>query len=884
MLKQITKLFTLSAFVAIISSISLLPANAQSLNLGGFEGNGTAIVTHGFSVRTEDNNCQLVSGSATAATAAQQALIGGGVHTGNGGCNGLIMDPYGNNSSKTISIGSVNGDDGRLNFGKGAIVDAGQTISLSFSGTNAYGIGLNLSGVAMYNPVLAINDADFKRLTNAGESELESSVKLGNAYITAPLSANVDMYLGNYIQSQGVTALLPIGVNNVNSVNLPLLRSPGARLKDALLPQAMIGLSAYSDSGVTVDAYYQLEQKPVELDAAGSFFGSELVGVGSTTGLISSAFYNEDASRPHGSIYYDVAQCIESGIGGLCNNATAGHLWAADEDSNTVQNTLLNVLFPTTGTTGMATLALALTSNVTSNYDAALTGVAETAGVTAALTAAGYGASSAGMTLTNAQVDTAFQRLVSQEPAMGTRAGLLNVFRAPDAEAKDDGQYGVNFSGYLDDVGSGVEWGVYFNNTHANQPRIRMLGITNGYSTDFYLMLQALQTAAGAAVGQTFDISDGAVTANEQLIYGAGFGQAICALLAPGVTGPWANATHYFDPSLCYAAAPGATRTAFLGNATGAIGTLSFANAGRYQLYYPEDIQTFGLSLSTNLGGTAANFEVAYRPDFPLQLDIADLTNNLIDSTGGTILQNILSWAAAGSPMDARAALLGTNKWSATANCDLSSATGNASGEMAGYNECDGTAEMDVWTFDANFATSYTASHPFVTGAGADSGFSLFEIGAVSVPDMDYAQGVVRSGQFQSGYDVNQNGCMDPSGLTNTLVPQANSLFGLGYCEDNAGADSLSMTYRIRTGVTYNNFQNSAWTFSPSFGFDHDFYGDGPSSMGGFVDGRMKASLTAGFTRSDLAVSLGYQMNMGDPKVNGSTDKDIATASFSYAY
>jgi len=599
--------------------------------------------------------------------------------------------------------------------------------------------------------------------------------------------------------------------------------------------------------------------------------------------LVSSAFYNEDTSLPFGGIYYDVVQCISTGIGGICSNAADGHLFAADEDAYSVQVNLLNVLFPTTGTTGMATLASTMTG-ATTNYEVALEAVANTAGLTAALTTNGLGTISTAMSLTNAQVDTAFQRLVSQEPARGNRAGLLNIFRAPDAEAKDDGQYGVNFSGYLDDVGSGVEWGVYFNNTHANQPRIRMLGITNGYATDFFGILNALQTGAAAAVGQTFDITDGAINANEQLIYGAAFGQAICGLLAPGVAGPFANATHFFDPSLCYAATPGATRTAFIGNATGAIATLSFANAGRYQLYYPEDIQTFGVSLSTNLGGTAANFEVAYRPDFPLQIDIADLTNNLIDSTGGTFMQSVSSWAAAGSPADARALLLGTTKWSATPNCDLSSATGNASGEMAGYNECDGTAEMDVWTFDANFATSYTASHPFVTGAGADSGFSLFEIGAVSVPDMDYAQGVVRSGQFQSGYDVNQNGCMDPSGLTNTLVPQANGLFGLGYCEDNAGADSLSMTYRIRTGVTYNNFQNSAWTFSPSFGFDHDFYGDGPSSMGGFVDGRMKASLTAGFTRSDLAVSLGYQMNMGDPRINGSTDKDIATASFSYAY
>jgi hypothetical protein len=221
---------------------------------------------------------------------------------------------------------------------------------------------------------------------------------------------------------------------------------------------------------------------------------------------------------------------------------------------------------------------------------------------------------------------------------------------------------------------------------------------------------------------------------------------------------------------------------------------------------------------------------------------------------------------------------------SATPNCDLSSATGKASSEMSGYNECDGTAEMDVWTIDANFTTSYSASHPFVTGAGADSGFSLFEIGAVSVPDLNYNQGVIRSGQFQSGHDLSQNGCKDPAGGGSVLTPQANSLFGLGYCEGDSGADDLAMAYRIRAGLTYSNFQNSPWTFSPSFGLNHDFYGNAPSSMGGWVEDSMSASFTAGFSKNDLEVKLGYQMQMGDEMVNSSTDKDIVTASFSYAY
>ena len=277
------------------------------------------------------------------------------------------------------------------------------------------------------------------------------------------------------------------------------------------------------------------------------------------------------------------------------------------------------------------------------------------------------------------------------------------------------------------------------------------------------------------------------------------------------------------------------------------------------------------------LRGTTA----AYTPKSDLYLAL--FTSD--DSTGGTFMQNLSSASSGGvGAGHALAAYVAGTKWSAKPNCDISSATGTASVNVSGYNQCDGTAEMDVWTLDANFVTSYTASHPFVTSAGADGGFSLIEIGAVSVPDMNYAQGVVSAGHFQSGHDLHQNGCKDVVGGTQILTAQANGLFGSTYCENNSGADDLAMTYRVRTGLTYNNFQNTAWTFRPSFGFDHDFLGNAPSSIGGFVEDRMKASLTAGFSRDDLEINLGYQMNMGTPRVNSSTDKDIVTASFSYAY
>ena len=81
--KSITSLLSALVFAA----LSITPSNAQEVNLGGFVGNVSTVVTHGIAVRAEDNNCMLVSGSANDQSVSQQALIGGAPYKGNGGCN-----------------------------------------------------------------------------------------------------------------------------------------------------------------------------------------------------------------------------------------------------------------------------------------------------------------------------------------------------------------------------------------------------------------------------------------------------------------------------------------------------------------------------------------------------------------------------------------------------------------------------------------------------------------------------------------------------------------------------------------------------------------------------------------------------------------------------
>jgi hypothetical protein len=121
--------------------------------------------------------------------------------------------------------------------------------------------------------------------------------------------------------------------------------------------------------------------------------------------------------------------------------------------------------------------------------------------------------------------------------------------------------------------------------------------------------------------------------------------------------------------------------------------------------------------------------------------------------------------------------------------------------------------------------------------------------------------------------------------VTNIGAAQVDGLFGNGgYCEINPGAAATSFTYRIIGSATYNNFANSQWSLAPNFAWSHDPEGNGPSSLGGFVEGRMSLSLGMRANKGAVSASLSYVNQLGDPEDNLSIDKDTLAASISYAF
>ena len=145
-----------------------------------------------------------------------------------GGCATAQTDGYGNTSYNALPLGDVNSDNGSLNFrDAGDFIDATQKAFSEISATTDGGIGLNLSFIASYNPVLDLNGAQFFDLTDKAKNTLESDFTLLDAYITHSIDTGsdmgfVDITAGRFATSWGEATFIPIGITGLLLMHLTL--------------------------------------------------------------------------------------------------------------------------------------------------------------------------------------------------------------------------------------------------------------------------------------------------------------------------------------------------------------------------------------------------------------------------------------------------------------------------------------------------------------------------------------------------------------------------------------------------------------------------------------------------------------------------------------
>ena len=937
-------------------------ASAQELNMPGFSGSLNTTVTSGISVRVE-RDCRSVRGSkylpgdtggafaaavnadATITAADKSIFISDGE-----GCATRYTDGYGNTGLKTSGardLISANADNGRTNFEGGDVFDVTQRVYSEITGNTDDGMSVNLSFVGTYNPLIDVNgNPEFDPFDDKQIDAIETNLTLLNAYVTKDLNMDHAITVGRFVTSWGESTFIPIGMNGLttNAVDLSKLRNPGGSIKEALIPTEQITLEGFLSDGWSYESYIQFNEAHVELDEAGQFFGNE-VAAGDRL-IVSGQFSGNDQARPQACGFLIAMPAAAGGAAQGCTQNAINYFNTATGKQKGDQY-LLQAGFKNAYTSTNA-VQIALKAGILGT--AASTGWGGSAGDIQTL----------GATASVGAVVAAFgTQWDVYDRKKGFKAGAVDLSGGNHLFADGEEQFGLSLRKFLPNVGAGVDLGFHFTQYDSKVPYLRIKGQQGLLAGD---LLGAFTLAASTGVSRAAYLGNAALTGSAAItldaaengghaqivgalgnvayseaacgayqkaaaandIYGRGTASALLytndeiqlALTQNNYTA--INGKLYHDSTKCYTnASAGVFNTASTQLAAAALigAAVTPLNAAEYEFIYPENLQAFGISANTNVGSTALQLEITYRPDFPLSTDGSDQGQQLSDAAGTTTLlshgvaKGLYAVAGAKSLTLASYQTI-DGKGSATWN-DLMADIKNfkrsylpaisVATVAAGDYYTTPYFEYDVVSGTVGTTTLFSASHPVTTTLGADSSVLLSEFGFVYVDGLSMARPVARGG-YRDGVGgvkcggITQGGALGATnfggtanaatvGGTHLASSQTDPLFGNGgYCEMKNNADEMAMTYRVIGSASYNNIANTPWSLSNSMVWSHDFSGYSPSSMGGFVPGKQSLSLSSTLTKGAVKASLSYVNQMGDPMDNLGFDMDYVSASMSYAF
>ena len=616
---------TIKSLMLKISAIIILTlstftlSNAQEVETSNFSGTFNTTVTSGLTLRTE-RDCSNLNG---------YTYVGPVTYvSGSGeGCAQKLTDSYGNTTTKELSRGSANSDDGTMNFDSGDVVSATQKFYSEVLGSFSNGIGLNLSFTGFVDPALDINTPTYAPLTRTAENEFSRGFNILNAYVYGSADVDdsyIDWTIGRQVTNWGEATFIPIGMNGftTNALDLTKLRGPGSTIREALIPNNQITVSTPLSNGMNVEAFVQLEHRAINFDPAGSFYGSEIVGNGSEKMLTNGMYNKENKYFDDCNIIaqdtLDTASCNAAMVaeanettGNMSVNTT--YLLTKGLQATTKAEAVVGEDLAQARTFGTGNLSTGAGAAWTDTYTAALntllgskTAAGVAAGGNATISATGVNKTFyttnttgyklltiAGATIENSstadadgtQTHTALAALDTDigDDTLGTIAAV-SIRRQDDfiKEARDDGQFGIRLSGYSD-AGDGFDWSLNYSRFHSKIPYLRIMGQGGVYSGD----LLGLFTAAG----DTATPSAGQANIN-RAIKNAAYSGGVCnAVMGGGLAGLTFSA---LDSDGTYRTAAQAASYNYDGTQGNWLGATSAQKAASDQFNFQELIEGYG--------------------------------------------------------------------------------------------------------------------------------------------------------------------------------------------------------------------------------------------------------------------------------------------------
>lgn len=246
-----------------LAAMAATPAAAADYKFGDTSLSIDSIASAGVIVRASKQNCMYIS-------------------TLNGGC------PDGKGQS-----GNINTDDGNINFEQWDVASAPVKIvsdfELKWKNFGAFARVRAYYDYEIYERA-GENRQDYGRrpLTDSLRGDDARNSARGIDLLDAFVYSNFDLgelpttlRVGKQVINWGESLAIQGGINQFDAIDVSAIRTPGAELREALLPEESIYANILLPEGFSFEAYYAFNWRHTELDAVGTFFSSnDLFGPG----------------------------------------------------------------------------------------------------------------------------------------------------------------------------------------------------------------------------------------------------------------------------------------------------------------------------------------------------------------------------------------------------------------------------------------------------------------------------------------------------------------------------------------------------------------------------------------------------------------------------
>ncbi len=737
--------------------------------------------------------------------------------------------------------GSINSDDGRLNFDNGDLTSAPVKVRLEFeTGSGNWQAFVRTN---MYYDMALMNDSTFERggLTDKGEGNAGREFNLLDAFVTFDGDSNGMPYMvrvGRQVINWGENTFIPGGNSSFNPIDVAALRQPGAEIKDALLPvEAIYGSLAITDD-LTLEAYVG-GWDDYKLDAGGTLFGA-------------SDTFTPGSKNGNGNKYF-IGGGSYSGPDFACDTAalTAAGLTTASALSTAIQATSYNACTDSPNV------------DILSPWTA---GAAE------------------------------------QERLLAGDRGIS------DGDNKDgDNAYGIALRYYAENINS-TEFGFYYQKADSRLPYIsyntsktQITGDAVGWNSSTVARGAAAvglggigaATAWAAAYNPVYNaisvddphglMTDATVVATANAALTAAKGSAYTMSATAGSLAKFQE----INTGLVLAQINSAVTLSSAFDSSGQLPTGSILlglNSG-LELFaeYPE-IETWGFSFNTNIGGHTVQGDFNYRPDFPIQIDTDVITINA--------LFNACAFASVGvfeSAYQASATLSNERgQYNTQTNPGTPSALATGPDSAIGCRENSTIQgyfdDYDVTSWNLGTTSIFTSSNPVVQALGADVGVFVTDVQGIVVPDIYDERGVPgalapANNHCIGGSDLPLNGILSiDSVLTSTA----------GFPDQNPGdcrSTDSSWGVTLLGSLQFNNAFGTPATVSPQIVYQMGMQGRSPFPAGFWREDQGSVALSVNVDYlGQWRGTFAFRDYIGDAHRTYNLDRNTFSASISYAF